>query len=485
MCRAPLLLLNPSLASNVMKRAVPVALLLLLAGCTAVGPEMQTPNTPEATQLFASDAGLEVASLANWWRQFNDPVLNALIEQGLAASPTVDAALARLRAARAEREGSEANFYPQFTANGNYVWSRNWGNAQSNGWNRRLSASVDASWEIDIFGGLRRSLEQAAAREARLAYSLQDVRVSLAAEIASTYVAVRRYEGQIAIAEANLALQERNVELVKKRHSSGDVIRYDVVTAEAQAARTRASLPQYRKNLIDASLKLDWLTGQAPYAHKAKIAETQDTMHLPELPPKAIPSELLRRRADIRMAEADIAAQTAAVGVTEAELYPKFSIGGSIGVSSPDLTPWESYTRSINFGPSVRWNLFSFGYWQRRVEAAKATLDATVADYCNTVLDAYRESESAWVTYHREIERTPALLDAERFCREALSIAEKRYDLGDIAIDDVITQQSLLLSAQENIVAHRAQLFDNAISLYRSLGGGWTDEHEPAEGETP
>jgi outer membrane protein TolC len=208
-------------------------------------------------------------------------------------------------------------------------------------------------------------------------------------------------------------------------------------------------------------------------------------MHLPELPPKAIPSELLRRRADIRMAEADIAAQTAAVGVTEAELYPKFSIGGSIGVSSPDLTPWESYTRSINFGPSVRWNLFSFGYWQRRVEAAKATLDATVADYCNTVLDAYRESESAWVTYHREIERTPALLDAERFCREALSIAEKRYDLGDIAIDDVITQQSLLLSAQENIVAHRAQLFDNAISLYRSLGGGWTDEHEPTEGETP
>ena len=142
-----------------MKHAVPVALLLLaLAGCTAVGPEMQPPNTPEATQLFASDEGLEVDSLANWWRQFNDPVLTALIEQGLAASPTVDAALARLRAARAEREGSEADFYPQFTASGAYVWERAWGNNPSSGWNRRLSASVDASWEIDIFGGLRRSL---------------------------------------------------------------------------------------------------------------------------------------------------------------------------------------------------------------------------------------------------------------------------------------------------------------------------------------
>ena len=182
-----------------MKHAVPVALLLLaLAGCTAVGPEMQTPTTPEATQLFASDEGIEVDSLANWWRQFNDPVLTTLIEQGLAASPTVDAALARLRAARAEREGSEADFYPKFTASGAYVWERAWGNTQSNGWNRRLSASVDASWEIDIFGGLRRSLEQAAAREARLAYSLQDVRVSLAAEIASTILGMQNGRTDVA-----------------------------------------------------------------------------------------------------------------------------------------------------------------------------------------------------------------------------------------------------------------------------------------------
>lgn len=468
-----------------MKTPLPALSLALLCGCAAVGPDAKIPDAPEATHLFTTDEGIEADNLAYWWTHFNDPVLTHLVKQGLASAPTVEAALARLRAARAERESVDASFYPQFTADGSYRWSRAWGANDTSGWNRNLSAGVDASWEIDIFGGLRRAAERAEAQEAKLAYSLQDVRVSLAAEIASAYVAVRRYEGQLAIAEANLDLQERNVELVKKRYVSGDVIRYDVVTAEAQAARTRALLPQHRTNLNDAMLRLDWLTGNAPYTLKDRLSETQDVMHLPEMPPKSLPAELLRRRADIRMAEMDIVAQTAAIGVAEAELYPKFSLGGSIGISSPDLTPWDSYTQNVGFGPSVRWNLFGFGYWQRRVNAAKATLEATVADYRDTVLDAYRETESAWVTYHREMERTVPLLDAERFCREALKIAEKRYDLGDIAIDDVITQQSLLLSAQENLVAHRAQLFNNAITLYRTLGGGWSDEAPPEAGETP
>ena len=459
-----------------MKTPLFPALLLMLCGCSAVGPEITTPEPPAADRLFSTEEGHEVESLAKWWHRFNDPVLADLVDEGLKNSPTVASALAKLRASRASREGAEAEFYPHFSADGSYTWQRGWGKQSTGGWNRNLSASIDASWEIDIFGGMRRSLEQAQAKEAQLAYALQEVRVSLAAEIAATYVAVRRYEAQIAIAEANLALQERNVELVKKRHKSGDVIRYDVVTAEAQAARTRALLPQYRNNLTDASLKLDWLTGKSPYAWQARIIETQDTMHLPEITPKALPADLLRRRADIRMTEMDVLAQTAAIGIAEAELYPKFTLGGTIGLSSPDLSPWDSYTRTVRFGPSFHWNLFSFGYWQKRVEAARETLEATVSDYRNTVLDAYRETEAAWIAHHREVERTPALLDAERFCREALAIAEKRYNFGDIAIDDVITQQSLLLSAQENLIAHRAQLFDNAITLYRALGGGWSDE---------
>ncbi len=452
----------------------------IVAGCTAVGPDYKPPVAPEVTtELFAGE-GVEVESLALWWRNFQDPVLTQLVEKGLATAPSVQEALDRLRAARASREKTEAGYYPQFTADGSYVWSRGWGADETNGWNERLGASADASWEIDIFGGVRRSVEQAAARETQLAYTLQDTRVSLAAEIASAYVAVRRTALQLAIAESNLELQKRNANLVRQRFENGDITRYDLVTAEAQVARTTATIPTYRKDLVAAQLKLDWLTGQAPYATQALLTETQNTMVLPTLTPKALPNDLLRRRADIRIAETSIHEQTAAVGVATAELYPRFSLGGSIGISSPDLSPWSSYSRTVNFGPSVRWNIFGFGTWEKQIESARATLDATIAAYRDKVLQAYQEAETAWTACHREAERTEALLASEQHCSEALRIAQKLYDLGEKDIDDVLTQQASLLNAQETLVTHRANLFDNAITLYRALGGGWSDLSDKA-----
>ncbi len=450
-------------------------LLLLLAGCSAVGPDYERPTAPEVTAPLFAGEGIEAESLVDWWETFRDPVLNQLIAKGLDTAPTVEAAIARLRAARAMREKTEADFLPQFTADGNYTWSRSWGAKATDGWNDNLGASVDAGWEIDIFGGVRRSLEKAMANEARLAYSLQEVRVSLAAEIATAYVEVRRYAAQVAIAESNLELQKKNLRLVRQRFENGDIPGYDLATAEAQVARTTAAIPQLHHNLTAAQLKLDWLTGQAPYATRPLLTETQDTMALPELSPKALPNDLLRRRADIRMAEMDIMGQTAAVGIATAELYPRFTLGGSIGISSPDLSPWSAYTRTINFGPSVRWNIFGFGTWQKQIDSAKATLDATLADYRDTVLQAYKEAETAWDACHRESERTNALTRAEKHCSDALRIANKLYEFGEKDIDDVLTQQANLLTAQEAIVTHRATLFTNTITLYRALGGGWAD----------
>lgn len=460
-----------------MGRFPTLLLLALFAGCAAVGPDYERPEAPKTgAELFVGD-GVEADSLAFWWRGFHDPLLTELVEQGLRSAPSVEAAVARLRAARATREGTEAGFWPQFTADGSYTWSRGWGgDGHTGGWNKRLGASADARWEIDIFGGVRREAEQAAAEEARLAYTLQDVRVSLAAEIASAYVAVRRYAALVDIAEGNLGLQERNAAIVQKRYDVGDVTRYDVSTSQAQVARTRASIPSLRQNLTAAQLELDWLTGQAPYATQARMIETLDTMSLPDLSPKTLPNDLLRRRADIRMAEESVHAQTAAVGVATAALYPTFSLGGTIGLSSPDLSPWSSYTRSVSFGPSVGWNLFGFGTWRKRVESAKASLEATVAEYRNTVLQAYQEAETAWVACLREAERTTALQDAERHSARALSIADTLYSNGERDIEDMLTQQANLLSAQENLVTHRATLFENAITLYRTLGGGWSDE---------
>lgn len=460
-------------------KTTPAFFALIFVGCSAVGPDYQPPQAPELTAAILVGESSEVTSLAKWWEQFNDPILSDLITQGLQQSPTIESALERLRSARASREGAESNYYPTFTADGSYTWSRGWdGTAETKGWNDRIGGNVNAHWEIDIFGGVRRSVEQSIAREAQLAYSLQDLRVSLAAEIAAAYVDVRRYAAQVLIAEQNLMLQERSTQRTKMKVDNGDIPSYDYYSSEAQVARTRATIPTLKQNLRSAQLRLDWLTGNLPYATQPLVEATKDEMSTHIILPRTNPNDILRRRADVRAAEAAIHEQTAAVGVATADLYPKFALSGSIGVSSPNLTPWDSYTKSISFGPSFSWNLFDFGFLEKRVAAQEATLNATIADYKNTVLQAYQETETAWHACLNEMSRHDDLSIAANATARALDVADRRYDLGEADIEDVLTQQANLLNAQENIVVHRATIFSHLISLYRALGGGWSDEEE-------
>lgn len=453
------------------------AVLLLIVGCT-VGPDYKQPVAPEIrAPLFVGGSITTTDSLAFWWRNFDDPLLTEFVEQGLATSPTVEAAIARLRAARALREGVEGSYWPQFSADGSYRWSRDWGNSQSTKkWNETLNTSADARWEIDLFGSVRRSVEQAEAEERKLAYTLQDVRVSLAAEIARTYVMVRQYQAQVTLVQTSILLQERNAEMARQRYTAQTSTRYDLATAIAQLARIRASLPALRQSLTEAMLKLDWLTGQVPYATQQRISETQDVMCPPSVTPKTLSNELLRRRADIRVAEESIHAQTAAVGIATAEIYPKFYLNGTIGLSAPDIAPLSDYTRNVGFGPSASWNVFGFGTYRKRIAAAKETLTATVADYTHTVLQAYQEAEAAWNAYHNEAERTADLIEAENQHQIAYDIALRVYKEGEADFSNVISQQGNLLSLQETIATHRAALFSDVILLYKTLGGGWADE---------
>ena len=451
----------------------------LLCGCT-VGPDYQAPEPIKPEQPLLGGSEDAVYSLAQWWEHFQDPTLSALITQGLANAPTLQAARERLISARASREQTEASFWPQFTANGSYTFSRGWeGKSATKGWDRHIGATADARWEIDIFGGLRREQERAEAEEAELAYTLEDLRVSLAAEIATAYVNVRRWLAQCAIAEENLALQEKNLERIRKQYENGEASRYDFLTAEAQVANTRASLPTLRQSLTASGLLLDKLSGLPPYASRARILETTDAMLLPEVTPKVPQNELLRRRADVRTAEETVHTRSAAVGVAVAALYPSFALNESLGLSSPDLSPWNSYTRSASLGPSVSWNIFGFGTWRKQVESAKASLRAAVADYQDTVLLAYQEAETAWRALQHESLRTPDLRTNENACKQALEIADSLYKNGSKDIEDVLTRQRSLLTAQEALVEHRATLFADVITLYKALGGGWSDA-EPA-----
>lgn len=461
-----------------MKSYSSILLLTLLSGCAIVGQDYEAPETPTATEGTDLAAQREaVASLARWWEGFNDPVLTEFITQGLESSPTVAAAQARLRASRATREQTEAGYWPQFTASGSYTWSRGWGGSgDTDGWNKQLGASVDASWELDLFGGVRRSVEQAAAQEAALAYTLQDTRTSLAAEIASAYVSVRRTAELVRIAERNLEIQQRNLQRTQSRYDTGEATRYDLVTSKAQVAQTQATIPTLRADYTAALLQLDWLTGNMPYATRARIESTTSSLTLPTIDTAQLPNELLRRRADLRSAEAEVHAQTAAIGVAEANLWPRLTLGGAIGLSSPDLSPWSSYTRTVNFGPAVSWNVFGFSTWQKQVESAKATLDATIASYIDTVLQAYQEAETALDAYRREMERTAELQATVEHYTDALAIATKLNADGETDISDVLTQESNLLSAEQTLITHKSTLIDNTISLYKALGGGWLDE---------
>lgn len=468
-----------------MKRSLPFALFLTCLGCTAVGPDYVAPETPApTTPLLASDDE-GITTLLNWWTHFNDPLLTEVITLGLQNSPTIEAARQRLRASRSSRESVEASYYPKFTAGGSYIWSRNWDGANpSDDWNKNFNASADARWEIDLFGSLQRSVEQAVAREEQLAYTLEDARVSLAAEIATAYVDMRRQMQQLKIAEENLALQERSRQRLKRMADLGDIPPYDFYSSEAQVARTRASIPNLRQNLLAAQLRLDLLTGQPPYAMKERFLGTEDQMTFPEKLPIRLPNEILRARADVRSAEAAVRAQTAAIGIATAEIYPKLSLSGNIGVSSPSLTSWSDVSKNLSLGPSLSWNLFSFGYWRNRIAAEEATLQATIADYTNTVLQAYQEAETAWNAYHNERQRSADLTLTRDATQKALDAAERRYEFGYTDIENVLTQQSNLLSAQENLITHRATAFNHLIALYKSLGGGWSENTTPPSNPT-
>ncbi len=464
-----------------MKRLSLFLLTGLLGGC-AVGPTYQTPEvtTPVTSQLFAAEDETAVTTLADWWTSFQDPLLTQYVREGLKASPTLEAALARLRASRAQREGKEGSYWPQITANGGYTWSRSWGARETSGWEKGLSAGADAAWELDLFGSVTHGVEQLVAAEAIQFYSMQDLRVSLAAEIATAYVNVRRYQTQLRIAEANLINQRRNADIARQRSKAGTATQYDYATALAQLARVEAALSQGRQRVVEAMLQLDYLTGKLPYATKSELESSQDTM-IPAGVPKTLANDLLRRRADLRAAEANIRQQTAAVGSAKANLYPKFRLSGNIGLSSPDLTPWDDYTRSVGLGPSVSWNLFGFGTWRKQVISEEERLQATVAEYQDAVLNAYREAENTWALLAYEHERKPALSTALEQTFVAYEIALKLYKAGEEDVGDVLSQESNLLTAQENIAVHHYTLLSHAIMLYKVLGGGWADEQAAAE----
>ncbi len=468
--------------------------LLLLTGCMTVGPDYKRPKTVTPTNWSTDlSAGLRAApadsqTLEHWWVVLNDQVLSNLMERAWAGNLDVRQAEARLRESRAQRGVAKAELFPTISANGSASRTRSSeqlsGGSTSQG-SPSLTAnhfanSFDASWELDLFGGKRRSLEAATATVQANQEDLRDVLVSLFAEVALNYVEVRSYQTRLSITEANLAAQSETYDITRWRHEAGLTTQLDMDQARRSLEQTRADIPSLRTNLEQAKYRLAVLLGQPPGALKELLAESKPVPVTPAEIAVGVPADLLRRRPDVRSAERKLAAQTAQIGVAAAELYPKFTLSGSIGLEALQYANlYTAGARTAQVLASAAWTLFDGGRIRQKIAVETALQEQALSFYEATVLTALKDVENALIAYANEQTRRQALAEAVKSGQSAFDLARNQYTSGIVDFQTVLDTQRSLLSVQEQLAISDAEITSNLIRLYKALGGGWTSLTAP------
>lgn len=449
---------------------------LLTAGCAAVGPDYVPPDisAPEAWNrdmaggLRASPASAE--TLARWWTVLNDPVLNRLMDRAAAGNPDLKEAMARVREARARRGTARAGLFPTADASASARKSY----ADRSGESELYSAGFDAGWELDIFGGTRRSLEAARADADAAEAAAEDAMVSLMAEVARNYVEARTFQTRLRLAEANIAAQSETFDLTRSRNEAGLGDELAVQQARYNLESSRSQLPTLRTGLEEARNRLAVLLGERPGAVHALLAASRPIPVVPPAVAVGVPAETLRNRPDVRAAERNLAAQTARIGEATAELYPKFRLTGSIGlesVSAGDLL--DAASRVWSLGPGVSWNLFDAGAIRRNIEVRNALQEQALIQYESAILTALEEVENALTAYAEEQIRRDRLEIARAAARDAEALAQAQYRAGMVDFSNVLDAQRSLLGFEDQLAGSEGAVAANLVRLYKALGGGW------------
>jgi outer membrane protein, multidrug efflux system len=457
-----------------------------LGGCI-VGPDYHpaSVNAPP-TWISPVPTGLVSSTTApvSWWVTFNDVELDSLIQRAAQSNLDLRVAEARLRQARAARGGSAADFWPAISATGSAARARQSQNQPFFGAlplppNFPFEYSVyqvgfDASWEIDLFGGKRRALEAATADWQGAIEARNDAMVSLLAEVARNYVELRGSQQRLEIARRDLKLQEEALSLTRARLQGGVSTELDVTRAAALLAGVQAGIPPLETAERAAMYALAVLLGKQP---GELVAELSAPVALPSTPPEVpvgLPSDLLRRRPDVRRAERQLAAETARIGVAKSDWFPKVSLTGDAGAESVSISKWfEPASRFWSIGPSLQWNALDFGRVRAQVRAQTAVQEAALATYEKAVLISLQEAENAIVTYAQEQNRHRALADAVAENRRSLELADSLYKNGRVNFLDVLdARQSMYQSADQLALSDQTVSLD-LIALYKALGGGW------------
>lgn len=462
-------------------RIAPAIVALFISGCAlpVVGPDYQLPNISlprswSATSVASVSSDKSDSTLTRWWTQFEDPQLDWLIEQALAGSLDLKLAQARLQQARASRQLSEAGLYPTVSASTGANRSKNSEAIAAQPTRTLYDAGFDAAWEVDIFGGTRRGIEAANADLAASQASLDNTRVSLVAEVARNYIALRSYQNRIAIARDNLASQSETLQITEWRYQAGLARASEVEQARTSREQTRASIPDLEILLVAAENRLSLLLGRNPGELHEKLAETKPLPAIPEAVATGIPADALRQRPDLIAAERTLAAETARVGQKLAQRFPSLTLSGSFG--------WQAYsiaalggtgTVARALGGTLAATLFDGGHLRSQVAVQSAVQEQALISYQSSVLSALEEVENALKSYAASRERFDARRAAAESARNAADLARNLYQSGLADFQQVLDTQRTQLSAEDSLATADASLRTSLITLYKALGGGW------------
>lgn len=477
---------------------------LLIGGCAA-GPAYRAPDTaslgvppgyaPPVTVVPASSkavANAQVsADLASWWRQFDDPLLTDLVSRATASNLQISQSLARLAQAREARIQAHTDLLPSltgsagagqnFTRGGSSSLVVGAGNGSpgtvvatgsSSSTTTQLSVGLDASWQADLFGGLRKSVEAARADEAAAAFDFEAVRTSIAGEVATNYINARLAQARLTIARSTLSTQDDNLQIARWRVEAGLVSALDVEQARSQRAQTAATIPSLESSYLQAVARLGTLTGQAPGALRAQMADVRPIPRGPAALAVGIPADTLRRRPDVRRAERQLAAATARIGVARAALFPSLSITGNI---NSDAASVGNLGRLVTGGlfTQLAQTIFDAGRRRSQVRSARAATALAFANYKQTVLSGLEDVENAVQALDAAEARETELATAVDAANNAAVYARSQYRSGLIDFLSLLQSEQALLSARDQFASAQADQSLALVQLYLALGGGW------------
>jgi NodT family efflux transporter outer membrane factor (OMF) lipoprotein len=459
-----------------------------LGGC-AVGPNFQPPQIavpPTYSQTVTSGTNRPPETLAQWWLLFHDPQLDSLVQEAALTNLDVRLAQARVREARAQQGVVRSALFPSVDANGQYARGRVSENS-ANGLLAReagqplqqslFNAGFDMNWELDIFGGNRRALEAARADLGATEESSRGTRITVLADVGLNYLDLRGLQKQLAVARDNLRLQEQTLDLTRDRFRAGLASELDTARAEAQVAETRSQIPLLEEDIQRSIHRLGILLAKQPAELEARLATPSPIPPAAPGIPVGLPSDLLRRRPDIRQAELEVAAATARIGVATADLFPKFYLTGTAGLES--LSASDFFTGASRFwsiGPSVRWPLFTAGRIRQNIKVQNARQEQMLLHYEQTVLSSLEEVENALVACGKEEDHHQSLAQSEAANRRAVELADERYRSGLVDFLNVLETQRSLLLVQDSLARSERTMGQNIVRLYKALGGGWEGE---------